>query len=68
MTKRLVDIDDAKLDAVRRALGTATMKDTVDEALNEVLKLIRRREALLAERFGGEGDLTPSEVRAKAWG
>lgn len=33
MTKRLVDIDDDALGAARAELGTATLKDTVNEAL-----------------------------------
>ncbi len=33
MTKRLVDIDDEALRAARAGLGTATIKDTVNEAL-----------------------------------
>jgi Arc/MetJ family transcription regulator len=33
VTKRLVDIDDDILGAARAELGTATLKDTVNEAL-----------------------------------
>jgi len=33
MTKRLVDIDDEVLNIARGRLGTATIKDTVNEAL-----------------------------------
>ena len=33
VTKRLVDIDDDTLGAARAELGTATLKDTVNEAL-----------------------------------
>jgi Arc/MetJ family transcription regulator len=33
MTKRLIDVDDQALDAARAQLGTATIKDTVNEAL-----------------------------------
>ena len=33
MTKRLIDVDDAALDAARAELGTRTIKDTVNEAL-----------------------------------
>ena len=33
MTKHLVDIDDDTLGAARAELGTATLKDTVNEAL-----------------------------------
>ena len=44
MTKRLIEIDDAKLDAVRTALGTTTMRATVDRALDEALAAAARRE------------------------
>ena len=50
MTKRLIDVDDDKLDAVRALLGTRTLKATVDEAFNEVLALEQRRRSLLAKR------------------
>jgi Arc/MetJ family transcription regulator len=33
MTKHLVEIDDAALDAARAELGTTTIKETVNEAL-----------------------------------
>jgi Arc/MetJ family transcription regulator len=33
VTKHLVDIDDAALASAQAELGTATMKDTVNEAL-----------------------------------
>lgn len=33
MSKHLVDIDEAALSAARAELGTATIKDTVNEAL-----------------------------------
>ena len=33
MAKRLIDIDEEALAAAQAALGTATMKDTVNEAL-----------------------------------
>jgi Arc/MetJ family transcription regulator len=36
MTKHLVDIDDDTLGAARAELGTATLKDTVNEALRIV--------------------------------
>jgi Arc/MetJ family transcription regulator len=35
MTKRLVDLDDAALDAARAHLGTRTIKDTVNQALRQ---------------------------------
>ena len=39
MTKRLIDVDDAKLDEVRALLGTSTAKATVNGALDEVIAL-----------------------------
>lgn len=43
VTKRLVDVDDQKLEAVCRLLGTQTLKATVAGALDEVLALDFRR-------------------------
>lgn len=68
MTKRLIEVDDEKLDAVRRLLGTRTLRATVDEAFEEVLALDRRRRALLAERGIDANALTDSDARRNAWG
>ena len=43
MTKRLVDINDEILDEARRALGTTTLKDTVNESLRSAVQSCRRR-------------------------
>ncbi len=67
MTKRLVDVDDAKLDEVRALLGTSTMKATVNGALDEVLALGARRRALLGDAVAGSGDLAADERRRAAW-
>ncbi|HTW06397.1 MAG TPA: type II toxin-antitoxin system VapB family antitoxin [Acidimicrobiales bacterium] len=67
MTKRLIDVDDDKLTEVRSLLGTTTMKATVDAALDEVLALDRRRQALLAERGIGDSLADPTRRQA-AWG
>jgi Arc/MetJ family transcription regulator len=67
VTKRLVDIDDAKLAAVQAELGTSTMRETVDVALSEVLALIARRRALLAERGADLSLLADGDARRAAW-
>jgi Arc/MetJ family transcription regulator len=68
VTKRLIDVDDDKLDAVRALLGTRTLKATVDEAFDEVLALDQRRQAMLAEQ-GVEPDvLADPAARRDAWG
>lgn len=70
MAKRLVDIDDDLLERAREALGTATIKDTVNRALEEQAKAAYRR-ALTSEdlRRAGElmSDLGDPEVMARAW-
>jgi hypothetical protein len=68
MTKRLIDVDDDKLDAVRDLLGTRTLKATVDEAFDEVLALHVRRQALLMGSGVDPTDLADSEARQTAWG
>lgn len=68
VTKRLIDVDDDNLEAVRALLGTATLKATVDEAFDEVLALAARRRALLAERGVNEKVLRDPEARRAAWG
>jgi Arc/MetJ family transcription regulator len=68
MTKRLVDVDDEKLEQVRRLLGTSTTKATVNEALAEVLALAQRREALLnPEVVAGSAELSDDDQRRSVW-
>lgn len=68
MTKRLIDVDDGKLDAVKALLGTPTLKATVNAALDELLALDQRRQALLAERGVDLSDLADADARRAAWG
>jgi Arc/MetJ family transcription regulator len=67
VTKRLIEVDDDKLDEVRALLGTRTLKATVAAALDEVLALDRRRRALLAERGVDVGELADPAARQAAW-
>jgi hypothetical protein len=50
-------IDRKKMDEVRRILGTTTIAETVDSALDEVLALAARRRIL--ERIERDGGLGP---------
>ncbi len=68
MTKRLIEVDDDKLEAVRSLLGTRTLKATVDDAFNEVLALAKRRRALLAERGVESEGMADPAARHDAWG
>ncbi len=68
VTKRLIDVDDQKLSAVRSLLGTTTLKATVDSAFDEVLALAARRRALMAERGIDAAEMSDPEARREAWG
>lgn len=63
MTKRLVEIPDELLVAAQAALGTATMKDTINRALiNSVTEAEQELEKAL--RFASTFDTTSRE---SAW-
>lgn len=68
VTKRLIEVDDDKLEAVRSLLGTRTLKATVDDAFNEVLALAQRRRALLAAHGVEPDALADPSARRDAWG
>jgi Arc/MetJ family transcription regulator len=70
MTKRLVDIDDAILEEARGALGTTTLKDTVNEALHSAVRQHRRSQITKQDllRVGQLlADLRDPEVMTRAW-
>jgi hypothetical protein len=52
-------IDRQKVDAVRQILGTTTIAETVDAALDEVLALAARRRLL--ERIERNGGIGPND-------
>ena len=70
MTKRLVDIEDELLDEVQRALGTHTLKETVNESLRTTAQAYRRSQ-ITKEDLQRVGellvDLGDPEIMAKAW-
>ena len=67
MVKRLVDIDGDALDQAQRILGAATMKDTVNRALQEVIDLDRRRRFLDRIVASDGVDLDDDEAMDRAW-
>jgi len=62
-----VDIDDAVLDAAREAIGTRTLKDTVNVALESATALAARRQHLKRFRSDGLPDLRRKKVMERAW-
>ena len=66
MTRTLIDIDDDKLEAAKRALGTSTKVETVNRALAEVAAR-KARLAFLDDLDRAAVDLADPEVMRGAW-
>lgn len=67
MTKRLVEIDDADLEAARTALATSTIKDTVTLALREAAAAAARRREVERLVDGSSSLMADDDERAGAW-
>lgn len=65
--KTSFEVDFAKVDAAREALGTKTLTDTVDAALTEVLLVRRRRTLLDLLSTPGATDALDVDAMASAW-
>ena len=66
--KTTVEINEALFEQVRGILGTATLRETVEEAFLEVVRAAaRRREVEALSEMEGM-DLDDPEVMAGAWG
>jgi len=68
MTKRLVDIDDELITEARRLTASATMKETVNTALRELVDAELRRRHLRRLETGEGTDLADDETMRAAWG
>lgn len=67
MTKRLVEIADADLDAAREALHTETIKDTVNGALRAAAAQAARRREIERLTSGALAELADPAVLDAAW-
>ena len=67
MRKTSVDIDELLVEQAKVLLGTASIKETIDSALREIVRMDVRRQEIraLAEMDGL--DLSDAEIMAKAW-
>jgi Arc/MetJ family transcription regulator len=63
MAKHLVDLDEAALEAARGELGTATIKDTVNEALRRASSQHQQRVAAALDTLAS----AHLDDRAEAW-
>ena len=67
MTKRLVEINDADLKEAQRLLGAATIRETVERALKEVIAADARRRYLELLHDGHLELMKDKDERRKAW-
>ena len=67
MTKKLIDIDEAQLARAGEVLGAATMKETVNQALTEVIALAQRRDHVRRLTTMNGLDLDDDAVMSDAW-
>lgn len=67
MTKRLIEIDDRLLAEARELAGAATMKETVNTALRELIDTELRRQHLQRLTTGEGINLGDEEVMQGAW-
>ena len=67
MRKTSVDVDDRLLGQVRDVLGTSSIKETIDGALREVVRVEARRQEIRALAAMDGLDLAYEQVMAKAW-
>lgn len=65
--KTSIELDEALLNRARQALGTETIKDTVEQALLEVLRERARRDEVRALSTMRGMDLDIDKVMSKAW-
>lgn len=67
MTKRLIDIDDELLSRATEILSTPSMRQTITEALELVLRVQAGRDHLATLAEGHTSELGDQTVMASAW-
>lgn len=65
--KTSFEVDFAKVESAKEILGTNTLTDTVDAALDEVIRLQHRRHLVELLFTPGRLQLDDPEVMAGAW-
>ncbi|HEX7290459.1 MAG TPA: hypothetical protein VF250_04950 [Conexibacter sp.] len=65
--KTSFEVDFDKLEAARELLGTRTLTETVDAALDEVVRIEKRKELFELLSTPGVHDLNDPAVMAGAW-
>lgn len=67
MRKTSVDIDEHLIEQAKVLLGTVSIKETIDSALREIVRMDVRRQEIVALAEMDGLDLSDAKVMAKAW-
>ncbi|WP_327110375.1 hypothetical protein OHB12_21525 [Nocardia sp. NBC_01730] len=68
MAKTSVDVDMAKLDRAKEILGTDTLRDTIDAAFREVIRIDSVRRLVDLAEQGAFSILLEPDVEERLWG
>jgi Arc/MetJ family transcription regulator len=67
VSRTLIDLDEELLEAARQVLGTGSKKDTIHEALQQVVALHARRRVVSRLVSGALLPLAPPPRRSAPW-
>jgi Arc/MetJ family transcription regulator len=68
MSKTSVEIDLEKLNRTREILGTQSIRDTIDAAFREVIRVAAIRDLVSLAEEGALGALLEPDVEERMWG
>lgn len=68
MAKTSVEIDQDKLNRTREILGTESIRDTIDAAFREVIRVAAVRDLVLLADEGAFSALLEPDVEDRLWG
>ncbi len=68
MAKTSVDVDGEKLARVKGILGTDTLRDTIDAAFREVIRIDSVRQLVVLAEEGAFQALLEPDVEDRLWG
>ncbi|WP_406233585.1 hypothetical protein [Nocardia sp. NBC_01009] len=68
MPKTSVEVDLAKLDRAKEILGTETLRDTIDAAFREVIRIDSVRRLVGLAQDGAFAVLLEPDVEERLWG
>ncbi len=67
MAKTSVDVDMAKVNRAKEVLGTDTLRDTIDAALREVIRIDSVRRLVLLAEGGAFSPLLAEDTEGDLW-